>query len=514
MDSMQKYTIVAQDAGSPLIRNQIWVHLADIWPSQFGIPRPLIGIVSRKNKIEYLIERNSWNRARETLKTHIEKDPNTLRSLMELSETWGEEMNQMTEGVHAAQLSAWTQEDLVRVYEQFSDLQARQYAVGALLPLIDIGGESFIESFLKKILQERLEINEQERAFTILTTPTKDSFSREQEKALLKMAEKIWTRTDVRNALAKSSPEEAWSYLSHIPDVAESIHMHAKTYGWVYYVYQGPVFEEVQFVEFLQAIFKKGHSPQELLTDLEQERKRIREEQEKWTEKVARNEKERELVTLTSQYVWSKPRRKDYQSRSYFHMESFFREWVRRTGTSLRHARAATREQIIAGLQGHVIPLAQLESQYQLHVVTNEQEDEKWYLAQKASEFIDTYVEKTNDQQEEQDVREFVGSVAYPGVVTGKVRVVNTPEDMKDFKEGEVLVAIATTPSIVPAMKKAAAIITDEGGLTCHAAIVSRELKVPCVVGLKRATRVLKNGDEVNVNATNGTVHIIRRVKE
>jgi hypothetical protein len=62
----------------------------------------------------------------------------------------------------------------VRVYEQFSHLQARQYAVGALLPLIDIGGESFIESFLKKILQERLEINERERAFTILTTPTKD----------------------------------------------------------------------------------------------------------------------------------------------------------------------------------------------------------------------------------------------------------------------------------------------------------------------------------------------------
>jgi hypothetical protein len=90
MDPMQKYTIVAQDVGSPLIRNQIWVHLADIWPSQFGIPRPLIGIVCRKNKIEYLIERNSWKRARETLKALIEKDPNTLRSLMELSETWGE----------------------------------------------------------------------------------------------------------------------------------------------------------------------------------------------------------------------------------------------------------------------------------------------------------------------------------------------------------------------------------------------------------------------------------------
>jgi hypothetical protein len=162
------------------------------------------------------------------------------------------------------------------------------------------------------------------------------------------MAEKLWTRTDVRKALEKSSPEEAWSDLSHIPDVAESIHMHAKTYGWVYYVYQGPAFEEVQFVEFLQTIFKRRF-PSRLLTDLEQERKRIRRTRE-MDRKVARNEKERELVALTSQYVWSKPRRKDYQSRSYFHMSPFFREWVRRTGTSLRHARAATKEQITTGL--------------------------------------------------------------------------------------------------------------------------------------------------------------------
>jgi hypothetical protein len=56
-------------------------------------------------------------------------------------------MNQVTERVHAAQLSAWTQEDLVRVYEQFSDLQARQYAVGALLPLIDIGGNHLLSRF-------------------------------------------------------------------------------------------------------------------------------------------------------------------------------------------------------------------------------------------------------------------------------------------------------------------------------------------------------------------------------
>ena len=67
-----------------------------------------------------------------------------------------------------------------------------------------------------------------------------------------------------------------------------------------------------------------------------------------------------------------------------------------------------------------------------------------------------------------------------------------------------------TQPEFVPAMKKAIAIITDEGGLTCHAAIISRELKKPCIISTKKATRVLKDGMKVEVNATEGYVKILR----
>lgn len=74
------------------------------------------------------------------------------------------------------------------------------------------------------------------------------------------------------------------------------------------------------------------------------------------------------------------------------------------------------------------------------------------------------------------------------------------------MKDGDVLISTATTPSIVSAMKKAAAIVTDEGGLTCHAAIVSRELKIPCIIGTKIATKVFKDGDRVEVDATKGIV--------
>ncbi len=68
-----------------------------------------------------------------------------------------------------------------------------------------------------------------------------------------------------------------------------------------------------------------------------------------------------------------------------------------------------------------------------------------------------------------------------------------------------------TTPDFIPAMKKASAIITDEGGITCHAAIVSRELKKPCIIGTTNATKILRNGDSVEVDANNGIVKILER---
>ena len=77
------------------------------------------------------------------------------------------------------------------------------------------------------------------------------------------------------------------------------------------------------------------------------------------------------------------------------------------------------------------------------------------------------------------------------------------------MKEKDILVSHMTSPDIVPVMKKAAAIVTDLGGLTCHAAIVARELKKPCVIGTKVATQVLKDGDKVEVNADKGIVRKI-----
>ena len=99
------------------------------------------------------------------------------------------------------------------------------------------------------------------------------------------------------------------------------------------------------------------------------------------------------------------------------------------------------------------------------------------------------------------------GLGASPGRGSGEVRVLASPDQDNRFESGDVLVAEMTTPDWVPLMKKASAIVTDGGGMTCHAAIVSREMGLPCVVGTRDATKVLKNRMLVTVDGTHGIVY-------
>jgi pyruvate,water dikinase len=99
------------------------------------------------------------------------------------------------------------------------------------------------------------------------------------------------------------------------------------------------------------------------------------------------------------------------------------------------------------------------------------------------------------------------GSSASPGIVSGKATLLRSPEENDKVQQGNILVAPMTTPDFVPAMKRAAAIVTDQGGQTSHAAIVSRELGVPCIVGSGSATKRIQNGQTITVDAVNGLVY-------
>jgi pyruvate,water dikinase len=100
------------------------------------------------------------------------------------------------------------------------------------------------------------------------------------------------------------------------------------------------------------------------------------------------------------------------------------------------------------------------------------------------------------------------GAPASPGIGTGVVKILKSPKEIGKIEKGDVLVAPMTSPDYVPAMKKASAIVTDQGGQTSHAAIVSRELGIPCVVGTQTATKKLKEGTVISVDGATGNVYL------
>ena len=117
---------------------------------------------------------------------------------------------------------------------------------------------------------------------------------------------------------------------------------------------------------------------------------------------------------------------------------------------------------------------------------------------------IGMYWEATTDSE-----KSLKGSIAFKGYAKGKVRLVFTQEDANNIEDGEILIAPMTQVEFLSGIRKCGAIVTDEGGIICHAAIVSREFGKPCILATGKATKVFKNGDIVEVDANNGIVRIV-----
>ncbi len=161
-----------------------------------------------------------------------------------------------------------------------------------------------------------------------------------------------------------------------------------------------------------------------------------------------------------------------------------------------------------------ITQLAQLGKRIQNHY--NFPQDTEWaieggeiYMLQ--SRPVTTLGKDNGESKSEQESEERIiiakGLGASPGMASGAVKIVRNTDELDKIEKGDILVTVMTTPDMVPAMKRADGIITDEGGVTCHAAIVSRELGIPCVVGTSDGSKILKENSVVTLDGSKGFVY-------
>ncbi|HUQ85739.1 MAG TPA: PEP-utilizing enzyme [Candidatus Limnocylindrales bacterium] len=228
---------------------------------------------------------------------------------------------------------------------------------------------------------------------------------------------------------------------------------------------------------------------------------------EKVIEELKLSPHDLEYLKIAKRFVYIKDARDDFRRESVFYAGSLYKEIAKRINISIVELSFLQESEIEDFLSGKKTISKTVIQQRKKGFVLYLDKNNKLVCLE--GDNIQTALKAFNLLQQEDVVQEITGRTASKGMVTGNVAIVKGIKDLKKVKKGNILVAVTTHPDYVSAMRISAAIITNEGGITSHAAIVSREYGIPCIVGTKIATTVLKDGDLVEVDADKGTVKLI-----
>ncbi|MEK6954374.1 MAG: PEP-utilizing enzyme [Candidatus Micrarchaeota archaeon] len=339
-------------------------------------------------------------------------------------------------------------------------------------------------------------------AFGILGTPTERSFMQQEEFELYGILAKIQSDRRAKGIFSMEIGSIIPS-LVHIPKISLPLIAHAEKYDWLQFHYDGPTILQVDyFADLLRSELKQGIDGKSKMNALVRHEKEVLEGQQLMAKSLRLTKDEIYWCKVARTFSYLKGLRKDSVFIASRNSDPLIREIARRLNLSPKQVRHMMPKEIRESLKTGKVDADLLNSRISLYVMVADEKGPRILAGKEAEKWSKLIVEEKVDKK----IRRLTGTPAYPGYARGIVRIIRKAEDMAKMNKGDILVSPATNPNVVPAMKKAAAIVTDEGGVTCHAAIVSRELKIPCVIGTKVATKWLKDGDKVEVDATKGIV--------
>lgn len=218
--------------------------------------------------------------------------------------------------------------------------------------------------------------------------------------------------------------------------------------------------------------------------------------------------KEIKFFQIIRDLTYVKDMRDVYRRKSVYYTLPLFDEISKRLGIHRSDLAYLLSEEIEQSLSGKINSLSKIQGRKKGFLIYwNKKKITVEHEEKDIREFIKKYVVQEAKSEEKVILK---GMCASKGQAKGKVKIVLGIKDLSKVKKGDIMVAITTHPDFVPAMKRASAIITDEGGITSHAAIVSREMGVPCIVGTKNATKLLRDNDMLTVNATKGCAELVK----
>ncbi|MDP3986277.1 MAG: PEP-utilizing enzyme [Candidatus Veblenbacteria bacterium] len=392
-------------------------------------------------------------------------------------------------------LSTYSNEKLLKLYKTIIEPYGLSFVNGFFTwcsQVLQKQVRSAISNYEKKL--EKLGLTKDE-ALGVLINFEEITYYKQKEKALDELAKAF------SEEVAQLPKLTANAVRRQSRPLDKKIKSFLSKYKWVGFDYNGPV---ITYEEVLKSVVQRD----------EKDHKKIAKSAIISACKFSPTEIEAfKAMSLVS---YAKDLRNQTDDYLHYCLDSFFKEVGRRFGLTLSEVKYLWPEELVALLKG--------EGRYPRKYINQKKEHSMVislldgdvthiyrYVGQEAKDLKEKiFSAKSADEKEPPVVRqEIKGMVASPGKVKGRARIVLSYRDINKVGQGDILVAYMTSPRFMPAIVRCGAIVTNDGGLTCHAAIIARELKKPCVIGTKVATKFLKDGDMVEVDAEAGIVRKI-----
>ncbi len=372
------------------------------------------------------------------------------------------------------------------------------------------GVDKFFSQYIRKRLKfhlnkikSRLSIDE---VLSNLILPQKTAFMIKEQEDLLRLASLINRNKKLKKIFITRTVKQLESKLERIDKkFASKIKKHHQSYAWMNSLnWDVPLHRLSYYLKRIKDFIQ--NDPEEKLLEMRKE-SRLREKQVKdIIKEISLSEDICLEINLIRDFIDAKMLNWDIVSISGYRMRPVIEEIAQRNSLVYDDILSCAPEEINQMLESGLCPdRFLLKQRRECRALIRLGKTIYCYTGSEASMLKKVLVKGKKVQG-----KLLKGQIGFSGKLRGRVNIIFSIDEINKMKKNDILVCPMTNPDYMPAISKAIGIITDEGGILCHAMIVSREFKIPCVVGTKIATKVLKDGDLVEVDANKGVVKIIK----
>ena len=416
----------------------------------------------------------------ESVMQKIESNTFNIKEIERLHLFFGQKVLFETKAIYSFLDKRNFAQKLSKLWKNYGDL----CCLGFVIVWSDIEYGLLTKKLEKILLAKGLSPENVQKNISLLISPTEKIAVWKEKKELLEIA--------VKNKTLKSA------------SASKEFKLHCEKYKWLQYGYQGPELDTTYFQNELKKIFKA--TPKLLLENHLAYFSELKKQQKILTNTLRLSAEELRFFEVAKKIMYLKAYRVDVRHFFHWYMDKIFKKLGIKYHLPLSWFHYSERTDILKLIKTGEADAQKgiLRSKFMLRVSENGKM--RFISKANAPSFLKKYVQTEKIIMSS----EISGATAFPGLVKGTVKIVLSRKDVHKVNKGDILVASATNPDLLPAMYKAGAFVTDAGGITSHAAIVAREMKKPCVTGTKIATEVFKDGDLVEVNANTGIVKLIK----